>query len=536
MKQIIKHLDCTLRDGGYYNNWDFSESFLNRYLEVASLVGVDFVELGFRFYENIGFKGPYAFMKDTFINEINIPQNLKVSIMINGKDLIHNGKLDFCRIEKLVPNHKNKSKVDLIRIAVNFDDFFIVSPVFSYLQDKGYLLGINIMQISDENLNWKKLAMSSESEKINILYIADSFGSFSPDGIKEIFENIQTYWKGELGIHAHDNRNLALHNTINAVKTGVTWVDSTIRGMGRGAGNAKTEELILELDEINEKSTNIVPLLRMIDEIFEPMRQIYGWGTNIFYQLAAKYSIHPSYVQKMMEEKYCLDDILAVLEFLNKSGGAKFSIDQLSLAKSFFHGEPKGNWSPSTLLEGKDILLIGSGEKFKDHKIAIEKFIKEKKPIVIALNTKEYINNKLIDLRIACHPVRMMADIDIHMQLPQPLITPLSMLPKKLSTKLSEKEIYDFGLGISNNSFQFKKTYCFIPKPLVFAYAIALAVSGNAKQIYLAGFDGFESDEKRNIELEGIIQLFLKANTCLKITAITPTTYKGIESKSVYGI
>lgn len=534
MEQKVKLLDCTLRDGGYYNNWDFSETFLKKYLDVASSVGVNFVELGFRFYKNNGFKGPYAFMKDTFVNDINIPQNLKVSIMINGKDLIQDGKLDFCRIEKLVPNHKNKSKVDLIRIAVSFEDFFIITPVFSYLKDKGYLLAINIMQISVEKFDWEKLAICAESEKINILYIADSFGSFSPDRIKNVFEKIRTFWKGELGIHAHDNRNLALHNTIAAIKTGVTWVDSTIGGMGRGAGNAKTEELILELDEINGKSTNIVPLLRIIDEIFEPMRKIYGWGANIFYQLAAKYSIHPSYVQKMMEEKYCLDDILAVIEFLNKSGGAKYSIDQLSLAKSFFHGEPKGNWSPSVLLEGKEILLIGSGEKFKNHKIAIEKFIKEKKPIVIALNTKEYIDNKLIDLRIACHPVRMMADIDIHLKLPQPLITPLSMLPKKLSTKLSEKKIYDFGLGISNNSFQFKKTYCFIPKPLVFAYAIALAVSGNAKKIYLAGFDGFESDEKRNIELEEIIQMFLKENTCLKMTAITPTTYKGIESKSVY--
>ena len=94
MSNLI-HLDCSLRDGGYYNNWDFDESLINDYLQVLSSIGVDYCEIGFRFLKNAGFKGVCAFTSEDFLNSLEIPKNLKIAIMLNASDLIHNNKFNF---------------------------------------------------------------------------------------------------------------------------------------------------------------------------------------------------------------------------------------------------------------------------------------------------------------------------------------------------------------------------------------------------------------------------------------------------------
>ena len=87
MNKII-HLDCSLRDGGYYNNWDFSEEFINSYLNVLEIINVDYCEIGFRFAKNNGFKGSCAFTTEEFINALSIPKKLKIAVMINASDLV----------------------------------------------------------------------------------------------------------------------------------------------------------------------------------------------------------------------------------------------------------------------------------------------------------------------------------------------------------------------------------------------------------------------------------------------------------------
>ena len=86
---------------------------------------------------------------------------------------------------------------------------------------------------------------------------------------------------------------MALSNTLEAIKCGINWLDSTITGIGRGPGNTKTEELVIELSNHNQKNLNLVPLIKIINSHFNPLKNKYKWGTNIFYYLSGKYSIHP---------------------------------------------------------------------------------------------------------------------------------------------------------------------------------------------------------------------------------------------------
>ncbi|EEZ3328949.1 aldolase, partial [Escherichia coli] len=281
---------------------------------------------------------------------------------------------------------------------------------------------------------------------------------------------------------------------------------------------------------------NITPLMGLIRRFFLPMKQRCGWGANTYYYLAGKHGIHPTYVQEMLaDSRYNEEDILAVLEHLRVEGGKKYSADTLDSARHFYQGIPRGQWCPADVLEGRKVLILGSGPGVADHRDALERFIRESRPYVLALNTQSVLSADLIDARVACHPVRLLADCSEHARLPQPLITPASMLPPDVQESLRGKELLDFGLGVQRGEFEFSDSYSILPAALVIAYALAIANSGKAKQILLAGFDGYGADDPRSREMQGFLNDYLEQEDHVRLCSITPTRYS-VPSKSVYAL
>jgi len=538
MKFNVKNIDCTLRDGGYYNDWDFSFEFVKKYLLALSVAQINYVELGFRLLNNKGFKGAYAFCKDDFLNKLDIPTGINIAIMINADDLISDNRLNWEALEILVPLKSGESKVNLLRIASTVDDFEIIAPAFKILKQKGYNTAVNIMQISKISHNeFKKIGIIATDNDVDIIYLADSFGSLVPDDIVDIVRFLKESWHGQIGFHAHDNKGFALINTLKAIESGITWVDSTINGMGRGAGNTKTEELLLSLDNYERNKSNFIPLLKMINNDFKYLKEKYLWGTNSYYFMAAQCSIHPTYIQTILsDDRFKEEDILSVINYLESEDSTKFSSHQLESSKNFYSGEPIGTFSPITILKNKEVLIIGSSKNLKFHRKAVEDFIRKQKPIVIALNTCSQIDDSLIDFRIACNPMRLMADLDIYLSLTQPLITPLSMLPKPLFNKLRSKKVLDYGIGISKDGFDFNDSYGIIPNQLVFAYVLSFIASGKANKAFLAGFEGYSLGDNRNTEINELIDKFKQRENNLRLIAITPSQYSGLETISIYGI
>ena len=133
--KIIKHLDCSLRDGGYYNNWDFKHDLINQYLQVLESINIDFCEIGFRFFNNNGFKGSCAFTTEEFLGSLTIPKNLRIAIMINANELISNGELVLDRLKKLIPLKASQSKVEMVRVACHSEIIEKILPVFEFLND-----------------------------------------------------------------------------------------------------------------------------------------------------------------------------------------------------------------------------------------------------------------------------------------------------------------------------------------------------------------------------------------------------------------
>ena len=313
-------------------------------------------------------------------------------------------------------------------------------------------------------------------------------------------------------------------------------MDSTVTGMGRGPGNARTEELAIEIAERRGKPVNMVPLMVLLREHFKPMQARHGWGTNPYYYLAGKYGIHPTYIQEMLSDsRYSEEDVLAVIEHLRVEGGKKFSLNTLDAARHFYRGEPKGQWSPRERFAGRDVLLLATGPGVARHRGALERYIRDQKPLVLALNTQSAIDAELVDLRVACHPVRLLADCEAHTRLPQPLITPYSMLPADVRSSLAGKEVLDFGLNVQTDNFEFAEAHCIAPTSLVVAYALAVATSGQAERILMAGFDGYGADDPRSREMHQLLEQYQAAEGALPITAITPTRY-GLHSESVYAL
>jgi 4-hydroxy 2-oxovalerate aldolase len=530
-------IDCTLRDGGYYNDWDFPTKIVEDYLIAMSETNINFVEIGFRFLNNNGYKGPYAFSTDKFVKNLKIPNNLKLGLMVNASDLYTDIGWKKA-IVKLFPEPANNTPIKLIRLACHFHEIPNALLATKWLSQRGYLVGLNLMQITDRSK--KEIIHFSKSvsgSPVEVVYFADSMGSMKKQNIPPLVNLIRKHWKGNIGIHTHDNMGLALANTLEAYSIGVNWLDATVTGMGRGPGNTKTEELIVELNELNSNQINIIPLLELIRNYFEPLKKEKKWGTNPYYYLSGKYGIHPTFIQVMLNDsRYNENDILGAINYLKKNGGKKFKHDNLNIASQFYSEKFTGKWSPKSLFNNREVLILGSGPSIDLHKKSLEDFIKEKKPIVLALNLKEGIDRSLINFYIACHPIKLLSDIESHSVLPQPLITPASTTPKSVLKKLGNKKILDYGIKISPGKFKFYKNYCFIPNSLVISYALAMCSSGNVSKIFLAGFDGYEAGDVRNDEVENIFNIFYKLGIKRKILSITPTTYKNLLAESLYGL
>ncbi len=532
----ISHLDCTLRDGGYYNNWNFKISLIEKYLNVMSDIKIDYVEIGFRSLEKNEFRGACAYTTDEFLNTLKIPKNIKIAVMVNASELIKNSSKNKNKnIIKKLFKKSTRTKIKLIRIASHFSEIPKLMPLVPTIKKLGYKLAINLMQSSDRNENEiKELCTLSQKYKVDVLYFADSTGSLNSKNTIKISRLFKKYWEGDLGIHAHDNMGKAMENSISAIDNGTNWVDSTVLGMGRGPGNVKTESLIIELEKKVGKKFNYTNLLKLIDNEFVPMKNKYNWGSNPYYYLSGIHGIHPTFIQRMLEaNSFKCEEILAVIENLKTTGGKKFSDDLIQTYRQNFYGNSKGSYAPSKNIKNKDVLILGSGPGLKEHKLALEAFIRNSKPFVIALNTTKTISSKLINVRVVCNTLRLLTDHKSFNRLPQKIIMPYQRLSSSIKARLHKIKKLDFGVEIKNNNFKFKNSSATIPNSLAITYALAIANSGKAKRIYLAGFDGYDADDPKRREMDELLLLYQSLKKKIDLVSITPTKYK-VKSRSVY--
>ena len=533
MNKKLQFLDCTLRDGGYYNDWSFSTPLINDYIYAASKAKVNIIEIGFRFLENTNFKGQCAYADDVFINSLEIPTNIDIAVMINAADLFISSDMEE-QLSILFPLNKSDTKLSIVRIAAHYKHVEHLPKAIEWLNSKGYRVVVNLMQITvctNDEINMLGKIMSSTD--VEVLYFADSLGSMYPADVKNIINSLKKSWSGSIGIHTHDNIGLGLSNTLEAINCGATWVDSTVTGMGRGPGNAKTEELAIEIGNLTGITPDLMPLVDLIDNFFKELKAEHEWGTNPFYYLAGKNGIHPSFIQEMLKDKrFSTEDIFSTISYLKNNNGENYNSDFLKNSRFIYDGKKLGSWKPKDNINGKDTLILGTGPGVKLYKNEIESYIKKHSPIVLALNTVSDIDDELINYRVACHPIRLLSDSIKYKTFPQPIIMPLTSLNSDFQSELDNINILDFGLAISDE-IEIFDTGCSIQFPMVLPYSLAICLSGGSENILLAGFDGYPNGDIRNEETSDIFNLYTSKYSKDLFTSITPTKHP-IETKSIY--
>jgi 4-hydroxy 2-oxovalerate aldolase len=536
MKKNITLIDCTLRDGGYYNNWDFSTSLVNSYINSVHKSGVDYIEIGFRSFVDQIYKGPCAYSSDYFLSSLNIPKKVKIGVMVNGSDILnYRSENVTSNIKKLFPKKKNIIK--FIRVACHLDEFKKVVVISRYLKKEGYLVIFNLMQCSERSEEEIiKIGEIAAKYPIDVLYFADSMGGMSPSQITRIMYLLRLNWKKDIGIHTHDNMGRAFANIDQAVREGVSWIDGTVMGMGRGPGNAKTEYLLINYQEHFNKKIDLLPILNLIDVFFKPLHSLYDWGTNVFYFLSGKYGIHPTFIQDILKDnRYLNSDKLLFIDHLRKYRTDKFDKSLLDVDKKLYFSKiiknDKKKWTPSKILYKKNLLIIGNSPEIRENLNFIESFIKKEKPIVFGLNTQKTINEKLINYRVVCNIFRLLTDKQKYKFITTPFIIPLERLENNILKYLSKNKLLNFDLRVSNEKFQFKKNSVVCPNSLVISYALAIAASGNVSNIILAGFGGYNVDDPRYLEMQRTFSLF-RSSSKIKITSLTPTKYSMLSNIS----
>ena len=519
----INLLDCTLRDGGYYNNWFFNRELINEYLKVMDMIKIDYVEIGFRFLDKAKIKGPCAYSDEKFLRSLKIPKNLKIGIMINASDFV--GQKNIIDLAKKNFKIKKDSIISLVRIACHHHEVKDVLPLVNWLKKSGYKVGVNIMQIPElSNDEIKSVVKEIKKTKADILYFADSMGSLDGTRTKKIIYQIKSLWKKSTGIHTHDNMGKALENSLAAINNSVNWIDCTVTGMGRGPGNTKTENLILEL---NRKKENLINLINLIKNYFEPLKIKYKWGSNPFYYYAGLNSIHPTFVQEMMSDPgFDTEDIIYNLKNLSSVGGRKFSKELISLGKNYYSRINRGDWEPANLLKDRNVLVIGPGSSIIKYKKKMMNFIKKSKPIVFVLNAIDPIPKQYVHANIVCHTLRLLSDIDKYKKTNKFLITPFSSFSKNIKSRLNSKKILNFGLQVKGNRFKFEKNYAVLPNSLAITYTLGICTSGLCKKIFFAGLDGYSKNSPKKFEMDDVLQNYSSERQARKIVSLTPTNYK----------
>lgn len=296
----IKVLDCTLRDGGLVNDFYFTDEFVKDLYQANLKAGVDYMEFGYKASKDmfdVNKFGKWKFCNDKDIREIvgDNKTDMKISIMADV------GRCDF---RKDILNKKD-SPIDMIRVATYINTIPAAVAMIEDCTKKGYETTVNIMAISKSNdLDIDAALELLCKSSVGCVYLVDSYGSLYPEQVRRLsdkyLEVADKYGK-KVGIHAHNNQQLAFANTIEAVRRGVSYLDATVSSLGRGCGNCPSELL---LGFLKNPKYNINPLLKFIEQHIVPMKEAgIEWGYDVPYLLTGILNQHPKTAIQFMKEK-----------------------------------------------------------------------------------------------------------------------------------------------------------------------------------------------------------------------------------------
>lgn len=511
MNNSPKILDCTLRDGGYYTQWDFKRDLVRIYLESMNKLPVEYLEVGYRNPEMEGYYGEYYFCPESTLKWINSISNKKLAIILNEKDVSN------ALVHKLLS--PVKEQIHLVRMAVDPANFSRALDTAQAVKELGFEVAFNVMYMS----KWSKYPemmdnLSKLDGTIDYFYLVDSYGGVFPDQVKATLAQLKSKTKVQIGFHGHNNLEMALANTLTAVENGIDIIDATITGMGRGAGNLKMELLLTVLNSKHEGEIDFNALSE-VTGAFQVLQKQYGWGTSMPYMVSGANSLPQKEVMEWVSKKYySINSIIRALG--NRTKGVK-------------DNESYPTFNP--LNKVSEVLIIGGGPSARYHGDAIARFLKNRPemPIIHAssknamayrdVSNPQYfclVGNEGVRLEKVFQNLKSFSGQCILPPFPREMGT---YVPLQLRNKTCELNEVSFTKLVSDSH-----------------TAIALQATKlmKAKTVYFVGYDGYQGgsiaqkDQELFTENTKLFEDALQYD--LNCISLTPTKYGALASSNVY--
>ena len=290
----IKVIDCSVRDGGLMNKWQFDDNFVRKVYTALTEAGVDYMEIGYLSSESAFSRdevGPWKFCAEADIQRIigKSEKKIKLSAMADI------GRIDYGDIPL-----KAESSLDMIRVACYAHQVDAAIELAHHCMGKGYETTINLMAVSTVSQRELEEALDDLAKSsVPIVYVVDSFGAFYSEDIDLLAKKYMERLPGKtIGIHCHNNQQLAFANTITAIIDNINYLDASLYGIGRGAGNCPLELLISFLKNPKFK---VRPLIEAIETEILPWQEKIDWGYYIPYMVTGALNQHPRAAMAHME-------------------------------------------------------------------------------------------------------------------------------------------------------------------------------------------------------------------------------------------
>lgn len=264
----IRLIDCTLRDGGNLNNWFFSDEDVHKIIRNLDQGGVDLIEVGYRGGSGSNKAkrvGKPAHCSQDFLEQLPTVKQASLAVMVVPS---------VCSIEDL--NDLDNNLVPWVRVAVYPHNIETALPYVDYLKTKGFQVCMNLMAASYvSNQEIKSIAKKAEAVGADVFYIADSFGALTPDDVRERVCDMVESVSCPIGFHGHNNLGLAFANVLEAIKSGASFIDTSLCGMARGAGNLPTEQFVSVMNSWNrfEMKYELEPILQVAEYVLHSILQ-----------------------------------------------------------------------------------------------------------------------------------------------------------------------------------------------------------------------------------------------------------------------
>lgn len=282
----IKVLDCTIRDGGLINNHYFTDEFVRAVYQALSKSGIDYMEFGYRSSRELfppKDYGAWKYCDDEKITEIidGVESNLKISVMV-----------DSYRVKEQQFAPADKSPVDMIRVATYVKYIDSAIDLINKCHDLGYETTCNIMAISTEIEPDLVEALDQLAKTaVDVVYVVDSYGALYSEQIEYLVKLYHQHLPGKtIGVHCHNNMQLAFGNTIEGIIHNANYLDASLYGIGRGPGNCCLELLV---GFLKNPKFNLTPILKVIQDYMLPMQKEIEWGYIMPYMVTGMLNEHP---------------------------------------------------------------------------------------------------------------------------------------------------------------------------------------------------------------------------------------------------